>query len=325
MTDASAATTALGPVAGWAPVIEDRGFSTLLRPGAVLHRIATGGTWFEGPVWLPDSGSLLWSDVVGNRLHRWHQDTGQAVFLERSEHQNGHTLDLDGSILACCHGRRRVERVGRDGSITAVVERWKGLRLNSPNDLVVKSDGTIWFTDPPYGIVMPGEGHPGVSEIGDNLVFRFDPATRDLDPVTDWVQAPNGLAFSPDESILYVADSAGATPGDTTGNRHIVAFDVVDGRRLARPRVFYSMSAGAAEGVPDGLRVDVDGNVWTSARDGIHVVAADGRRLGKLPVPEATSNCAFGGPDGDRLFITASSSVYALDVATRGCGRPATA
>jgi gluconolactonase len=317
-------TTGLGdPVAGWRPIVEDPGFERLLRPGAVLRRIAGGGRWFEGPVWLPDEGALVWSDVVGNRLHRWHPDDGATVLLEGSEHQNGHALDVDGSILACCHGRRRVERVRRDGTIEPVVERWRGLRFNSPNDLVVTSDGAIWFTDPPYGIVMPGEGHPGVSEIGDNLVFRFDPASREVDPVTDGVEAPNGLAFSPDERILYVADSAAATPGDTTGNRQIVAFDVANGRTLANPRVFYALSAEAGEGVPDGLRVDVDGNVWTSARDGLHVVTPAGHRLGKLPVPEDTANLVFGGPDRDRLFITASSSIYALEVATQGCVRPA--
>ena len=310
-----AAVLPLGPVGDWAPVVEDPAFEALLRPGAGLERIATGGTWFEGPVWTP-GGELIWSDVVGNRLHRWHPADGASVFLEGSEHQNGHTLDLDGSILACSHGRRRVERLGLDGSVTNVVDRWRGLRFNSPNDVVVKSDGTIWFTDPPYGIVMPGEGHPGVSEIGDNLVFRFDPATGDLDPVTDWVEAPNGLAFSPDESILYVADSAAATPGDETGNRQLVAFDVVDGRRLVTPRVFHALAAD--DGVPDGLRVDVDGRVWTSTRHGIHVLTRDGHRIGRLPVPEDTANCVFGGPDGDRLFITASSSIYVLDVATRG-------
>jgi gluconolactonase len=308
-------TGTLGSVADWQPVIEDPAFEALLRPRARLERIATGGTWFEGPVWLP-SGELIWSDVVGNRLHRWRPGEGPSVFLEGSEHQNGHALDLDGSILACCHGRRRVERLALDGTVTPVVERWRGLRFNSPNDVIVRSDRTIWFTDPPYGIVMPGEGHPGMSEIGDNLVFRFDPATGDLDPVTDWVEAPNGLAFSQDESILYVADSAGATPGDLTGNRQLVAFDVVDGRTLANPRVFYPLDA--EDGVPDGLRVDVDGNVWTSTRHGIHVVTPGGSRLGRLPVPEDTANCVFGGPGGDRLFITASTSIYVLDVATRG-------
>jgi gluconolactonase len=307
--------TDLGPIPDWRPVIEDPAFEALLPPGALLERIATGGTWFEGPVWLP-SGELIWSDVVGNRLHRWHPDEGASVFLEGSEHQNGHTLDLDGSILACSHGRRRVERLAPDGTVTSVVDGWRGLRLNSPNDLVVKSDGTIWFTDPPYGIVMPGEGHPGVSEIGDNLVFRFDPATGDLDPATDWVEAPNGLAFSPDESILYVADSAAATPGDETGNRQLVAFDVVDGRTLANPRVFHALAP--EDGVPDGLRVDVEGNVWTSTRHGLRVLTPDGRRIGRIPVPEATANLVFGGPNGDRLFITASSSIYALDVAARG-------
>jgi gluconolactonase len=304
------------PVEGWAPVVEDPAFSRLLRPGAVLRRIAGGGEWFEGPVWHPEAGALFWSDVIGNRIHRWHPTEGASVLLEGSEHQNGHTLDLDGSILGCSHGRRRVERLGLDGSIAPVVDRFRGMQFNSPNDLVVHSDGAIWFTDPPYGIVMPREGHPGVSEIGDNLVFRFVPSTGELEPVTDWVEAPNGLTFSPDESILYVADSAGATPGDTTGNRRLVAFDVIGGRALANPRVFYTLEPG--DGVPDGLRVDVEGNVWTTTKHGIHVLTPDGRRIGRIPVPEDTANCVFGGPDGDRLFITASSSIYLLDVATHG-------
>jgi gluconolactonase len=308
------------PVAGWEPVAEDPGLEPLLRPGAVLHRLATGGIWFEGPVWLPDSGAVVWSDIPNDRLLRWHPDDGMTVFVQGAEFQNGHTLDYDGSILACSHGRRRIERIGMDGTSSLVVDRWQGRRFNSPNDLVVRSDGTIWFSDPPYGIVLPREGHPGTSEVGDNLVWRFDPSTGEVDAATDWVEVPNGLAFSPDESVLYVADSAATLPSDTTGNRQIVAFDVVDGRRLANPRVFYALTE--AEGVPDGLRVDILGNVWTSAEDGLHVVAPDGRRLGRVPVPERTSNCVFGGPGLDRLYITASSSLYALDVATRGCVRP---
>ena len=296
------------------PSSRTRRWPRLLRPGAVLHRLATGATWAEGPVWLPHDGSVLWSDVVGNRVLRWDPDGRVSVFLADAEFENGHTLDHDGSIVACSHGHRRIERLGLDGTLTPIVDRYQGRRFNSPNDVVVKSDGTIWFTDPPYGITSNREGHQADSEIGDCLVFRFDPRTGELDAVTDWVDEPNGLAFSPDETVLYVSDTSRASHADGGGNHHIAAFDVVDGKRLANPRVFYSVDAW----VPDGFRVDVEGNVWTSADDGIHVVAPDGRRLGRLPVPERTANCVFGGPDLDRLFITASTSLYVIDVATRG-------
>jgi len=239
------------------------------------------------------------------------------VFLEPCEFENGHTLDHDGSIVACSHGNRRIERVGLDGTLTPIVERYVGKRLNSPNDVIVRSDGTIWFTDPPYGITSDWEGHTADPEIGDCLVFRFDPRTGHLEAVTDWVEEPNGLAFSPDESILYISDTSAAKRDDGGGNHHIVSFDVVDGRTLANPRVFFTMDSGLA----DGFRVDVGGNVWTSAEDGIHVIAPSGRRLGRLPIPERTSNCVFGGPGDDRLFITASTSLYALDLATRGAVR----
>jgi gluconolactonase len=305
-------------VAGWSAIADDPAFHRLLRPGAALVRLATGAIWAEGPVWLPGDGSVLWSDIPNDRVLRWHPDGRTETFLDPAEYQNGHTLDLDGSVLACSHGRRRIERVALDGTLTPIVERYGDARLNSPNDLVVRSDGTIWFTDPPFGIISDREGHQAESEIGDSLVFRFDPATSQLDVATDWVDAPNGLAFSPDESILYVADTASALPDDTSGNHHIVAFDVVGGRRLADPRVFYVVEGG----FPDGFRVDVDGNVWTSAHDGIHVLAPSGRRLGRIPIPEPTSNCVFGGPDGDRLFITASTSLYAIDVAIGGAVRP---
>ena len=237
-----------------------------------------------------------------------------SVFLDPAEFENGHTLDHDGSIVACSHGHRRLERLGLDGAVIPIVDRYRGMRFNSPNDVVVKSDGTIWFSDPPYGITSDREGHQAPSEIGDNLVFRLDPRTDELDAVTDWVEEPNGLAFSPDETLLYVADTSAAPNGDGGDHHHIAVFDVVDGRALANPRVFYTVDVGLA----DGLRVDVEGNVWTSAGDGIHVVAPDGRRLGRLPVPEVTSNCVFAGPDLDRLFITATTSLYVLDVAARG-------
>ncbi len=301
------------PIAGWAPILEDPAMETLLRPGAVMRRLATGATWSEGPVWLPGDGSLLWSDVVNDRLLRWYPDGRASVFLAPSEFQNGHTLARDGSIIACSHGHRAIERLALDGSITPIVDRYLGKRLNSPNDVVVKSDGTIWFTDPPYGILSDREGHRAESEIGDCLVFRFDPRTDQLTAVSDWVEEPNGLAFSVDELVLYVADTSAASRG-AGGNHHIVAFDVVDGRSLGNPRVWFTMDSGLA----DGFRLDVQGNIWTSAEDGIHVITPQGQRLGRLPVPERTANCVFGGPAGDRLFITASTSLYAIDVATRG-------
>jgi gluconolactonase len=301
-------------VPGWSAPTGDPSFNRLLAPGAFLRRLATGATWSEGPVWLPEDGCVLWSDIPGNRILRW-SPTGEAsIFLDGSEFENGHTLDLDGSIIACSHGERRVERLGRDGARTPIVERYRGARLNSPNDVIVKSDGTIWFTDPPYGIVQAHEGHLADSEIGDNLVFRFNPATGDLDPVTDALEDPNGLAFSPDESILYVADTSAALRKDGSGNHHIVAFDVAGGRALVNERVFYVCDRGLA----DGFRVDVEGNVWTSAQDGMHIVSPDGRLLGRIPVPEKTSNCVFGGTEGNQLFITAGTSLYMIETATRG-------
>lgn len=306
-----------GPIPGWSALADAPGFDALVPPGASLLRLATGATWSEGPVWLPGDGSVIWSDIPANRLLRWSPVSGASVFLAPSGFENGHVLDLDGSVLACSHGERRIERLGLDGTITPVVDRYRGHRLNSPNDLVVKRDGTIWFSDPPYGIVSDREGHRADSEIGDNLVYRFDPASGEITAVTDAVEEPNGLAFSPDETLLYVADTSAALRHDGGGNRHIVVFDVIDGgTRLERPRVFYALSA--AEGLADGFRVDEGGNVFTSADDGIHVVSPDGTRLGRIPVPERVSNCVFGGPDGTRLFITATTSLYAIDLATRG-------
>jgi gluconolactonase len=300
------------PVSGWEPVIEDPALESLLRPGAVLHRLATGCVWAEGPVWIPADGSVLWSDIPNDRVLRWHPE-GRVTAISGIEFQNGHVLDLDGSIIACSHGRRRIEHLALDGSVTPIVERYLGNRFNSPNDVIVRSDGTIWFSDPSYGIDSDREGHQAESEVGARLVYRFDPRTGELDALTDRFDQPNGLAFSPDESILYVSDTS-----DLTKARHgggpITAFDVVDGRTLADPRVFYVVP----DGVSDGFRVDRAGNVWTSADDGIHIVTPDGRRLGRLPVPERVANCVFGGPTGDRLFITATTSLYAIDVAAIG-------
>lgn len=302
-------------LADWRPIPATAAFESIVPPSARLRRLATGTAWSEGPVWLPSEAALLWSDIPNDRVLRWSPTGGVAEFLAPARFQNGHTLGLDGELLACSHGERRIERLYPTGGWSSVVDRYRGVRLNSPNDLVVKSDGTIWFTDPPYGIDSDLEGHKADSEIGDCLVFRYDPAAETLDAVTDLMDQPNGIAFSPDETVLYVSDTSAAR--DPAGNHHIVAFDVIDGRSLANPRVFYVAEPGLA----DGFRVDEHGNVFTSAADGIHVVDADGTLLGRIPVPEVASNCAFGGEDGKRLFITASTSLYAIDVAVRGAVR----
>ncbi len=300
-----------------ARVVLDERFERLVPPDARVERLAGGAIWAEGPVYVPDDDAVIWSDVRADRVHRWTAAGGDETLHAPGDFANGHTLDHDGRVLACEHGRRRIARYELDGSRTTVVDRYEGRRLNSPNDLVVASDGSVWFTDPPYGILDDTEGYRAESELGGCFVFRFDRATGDLTVMSDQMQHPNGLAFSPDESVLYVSDtSAARLPG---GNHHILAFDVVDeGRRLADPRTFVAMGPGLA----DGLRVDVEGNVWTSAGDGIHVLDALGVELGRILLPEVASNCVFGGRDGQRLFVTASSSLWSIDVAVRGVATP---
>jgi gluconolactonase len=195
-----------------------------------------------------------------------------------------------------------------------VVDRYQGRRLNSPNDIVVKRDGSLWFTDPPYGILSDREGHQADSELGDCYVFRFDPATGALRIVSDWVVEPNGLAFSPDESLLYVSDTSAALAPPGQGHHHIVVFDVVAGQDLANPRVFAEVSPGLS----DGFRVDVHGFVYTSSEDSVQVYHPDGTRIGRIAVPEKVGNLVFGGPAGDTLFICASSSLYRIRLNTRG-------
>ena len=297
-------------------VVQDPRFERLVPVGARLERLADGATWAEGPVYLPDADALVWSDVVGNVVRRWSPADGARDLYRPSDFANGHTLDHDGRILACEHGPRRVARYEPDGSRTTIVDRYDGHRLNSPNDLVVASDGAIWFTDPPYGILDDREGYRADSELAGCFVFRYDRATGTLTIATDAMVHPNGLAFSPDERTLYVSDtSIGTVAG---GHRHILAFDVRHGWRLGPPRVFAIIEPGA----PDGLRIDVAGNIWTSAGDGIHVLDDAGVELGRILLPETASNCTFGGPDGRRLFITATSTLWAIDVGIRGAATP---
>ena len=241
---------------------------------------------------------------------RWSAADGFSEYRTDVEYTNGHMLDLEGRLVSCSHGNRRIERTERNGSIVTIVDRYQGRRLNSPNDLVVKSDGTIWFSDPPYGSSATEKDHTADGEINDCYVFRFDPFDGSLVAVTDVVEEPNGLAFSPDESLLYVSDTSAAFTDDGSGNHHIMVFDVVGGHALDNPRLFAEVSPGLS----DGFRVTTEGQVLTSATDGIQIYSPDAVLLGKILVPERVSNCAFGGPTGRRLFITASSSLYAIDV-----------
>lgn len=290
---------------------------SLLAPNASLMRLYTGTEWAEGPVWLPDARALRWSDIPNNRIMQYSADDGSTVVYRTDvEFTNGRTLDLDGAVIQCSHGRRAVEREDGPGQAPVVViDRWQGKRLNSPNDVVVASDGAIWFTDPPYGIVSNREGRIAAAEYGGCYVFRFDERRGELTPmVTDMVD-PNGLAFAPDERVLYVSDTGWVR--DKSRPRHIRAYDVADGG-CVNGRVFAEID----EGVPDGFRVDEAGRVWSSAGDGVRVFGPDGSLVLQVPVPEPVANLCFGGPDGDDLYITATSSLYLIKTTTRNAPRP---
>lgn len=285
-----------------------------IHPDAQLVRLTGGATWAEGPVYLPRERAVMYSDVPNDRALDWSEQDGMTTWRQPNDYGNGNTLDREGRIVHCEHGGRRITRTELDGTRRVLVDTYDGKPLNSPNDVVVKSDGTIWFSDPPYGILSDEEGHKSPQEQAGCFVFRFDPEDGSVTVASNAMDYPNGLAFSVDERQLYVTDtSAAPKPG---GNHHIVVFDVVDGRELSEPRVLYVMEPGLA----DGLRVDEHGHIWTSAGDGVHVLDGTGQLLARIAVPERTSNCVFGGPDGRRLFITASSSLYAIDTNALGAG-----
>ena len=292
----------------------DPRFNNLVIPPATLDQLWTGGRWTEGPVWFGDSRTLLFSDLPNDRMMQWVEGIGVREFRGPGacHFSNGNTRDRQGRLVTCEHGTRRVTRTELDGSITVLAERYMAKRLNSPNDVVVKSDGSIWFTDPSYGILNDYEGYKAESEIGACNVYRLDPADGSLSVVAGDFVRPNGLAFSPDEKTLYIADSS--VTHDPQGNHHIRAFDVIEGKRLANGRVFTEINPG----FPDGFRIDVDGRIWCSSGDGVQVFATDGTRLGKVRVPEHVSNVCFGGLKKNRLFITATTSVYAVYVAVNG-------
>jgi gluconolactonase len=285
--------------------------------GVELIRVVTGARWSEGPVWLPDRAVLRWSDIPLNRILEVDPNVGELIVHRRDvEFTNGRTLDLEGRVIQCSHGRRAIEREV-DGEVETLVDSFSGVRLNSPNDVIVASDGAIWFTDPPYGIMQAHEGHLGEREYGGNFVFRFDPPTGAITPAITDMDEPNGLAFSPDQTILYVADSAATLRGGA-GNHHVVAYDVSVDFTCSNPRVFAEIEPG----VPDGLRVDIEGRLWISSSDSVQVFLPTGERIARIPVPERVGNLCFGGPDGSILFIAAGTSIYSIPTSTRQAARP---
>ena len=299
------------------PAIEslDTRFDALKLFSAAIERLATGCRWSEGPVWFGDQRALLWSDIPNDRILRWSEETGAvSTFRQPSNFANGHTRDRQGRLVSCEHGTRRVTRTEYDGRITVLCDRFEGKRLNSPNDVVVKSDGSIWFTDPPFGILGHYEGDPAESELPTNI-YRIDGVSGAVTMVCGDVARPNGLCFSPDETRLYVVES-GAVP------RRIRLFDLSsDGMQLANDRVFVTCEPGHS---PDGFRCDVHGNLWAGwgggeGRDGVRVFAPDGDAIGHIHLPERCANLCFGGRANNRLFMAASQSLYALYVNTQGC------
>jgi gluconolactonase len=279
-----------------------------------VQRLWSGARWSEGPAWFAAHGTLVWSDIPNNRMLRLDEANGTVgVFRAPSNHSNGNTVDREGRLVTCEHLTRRVTRTEHDGRITVLADRWQGKRLNSPNDVIVKSDGSVWFTDPSYGILSDYEGERAESEIGGCHVYRIDPATAAVDRVADDFVKPNGLAFSPDESLLYIADTGASHDAD--GPRHIRKFKLSgDGRSLGASSLF----ATCTNGLFDGFRVDREARLWCSAKDGVHVYAASGVLIGKILIPETVANVCFGGPKRNRLFICATSSLYALYLKVNG-------
>lgn len=296
----------------------DKRFDKYKLGNTPIQRLHTGTLWAEGPAWNAVGKYLLWSDIPNNVQLRWLNDDGHvSVFRNPAGNSNGNTFDFQGRQIACEHGTRRVVRYEHDGSMTVLADKWEGKPLNAPNDVVVHPDGGIWFTDPGYGSMMHYEGVKGELHIKE-AVYRIDPKTSKLSLVTDEIDKPNGLCFSPDYKKLYVADTGSPIP------KPIKVWDV-DGTKLSKGRVFATMEFKEQNGGADGIRADEDGNIWASAGwvghgyDGVHIFAPDdGARIGQILLPEICSNLCFGGPKRNRLFMTGSQSLYAVYVETRG-------
>ena len=281
---------------------------------ASVERLSTGHRWCEGPVWFGDGRYLLWSDIPNNQILKWEEETGAvSVFRKPSNFANGNTRDRQGRLVTCEHGRR-VTRTEYDGSITVLMDAFEGKKLNAPNDLVVKSDGSVWFSDPPFGILGNYEGVKAPPELPHSF-YRIDGQTGETTRITDQLKGPNGLCFSPDEKLLYLIESRGVP------NRLIHVSDVVDnGRKIADGRVFLDAGAGTI----DGMRTDIDGNLWcgwgmgSEELDGVMVVSPTGKLIGRIVLPERCANLCFGGRARSRLFMASSHSIYSLYVNTQG-------
>lgn len=306
------------------PAIEelDPRFAAYRLASATIERLWTGARWTEGPVWFGDGRFLLWSDIPNDRILRWCEESGiVSTFRSPSNNSNGQTRDRQGRLITCEHGSRRVTRTEYDGSITILLDSFEGKRLNAPNDVVVASDGAIWFTDPGYGILMHYEGNKAEAELPTN-VYRLDPDSGAAQVVAGDFERPNGLCFSPDERRLYIADTGNSQRPN--GPPHIRVFDVDKNWQLHGGDVFVDMGAGAA----DGIRCDQDGNLWVAAGwggagyDGVHCYAPDGILIGRIHLPEPCANLCFGGRKKNRLFMTAGQSLYALYVEAIGAQSP---
>jgi gluconolactonase len=302
-----------GVIEGTGFEVLDRRFKACINGDARVERLWTGGRWCEGPAWFAAGRYLVWSDIPNDRMLRFDETDGSvSVFRQPASNSNGNTVDDQGRLLTCEHLARRVTRTEHDGSISVIADRFEGKRFNSPNDVVVKSDGSIWFTDPSYGIMHDYEGEYGEEEIGGCHVYRIDPQSCVVTKVAGDFEKPNGLAFSPDERHLYIADT-GASHREN-GPRHIRRFSVKEQGALLGGEVF----ATCTSGMFDGFRVDQTGRLWASAEDGVHCHDPDGTLIGKIRIPEIVSNLTFGGARRNRLFITATSSLYAVYLTANG-------
>lgn len=301
-----------GQVEGTDIEVLDPRFRACFAGHVRVERLWTGARWSEGPAWFAAGRYLIWSDIPNNRMMRLDEPSDQvSVFREWSNNSNGNTVDNQGRLVTCEHLTRRVTRTEIDGSITVLADRWQGKRFNSPNDIVVKSDDTIWFTDPTYGIDGDYEGDKAAPEIDGSYVYRLDPKTGAVDRVIDSMVRPNGLAFSPDETLLYVVDT-GATHVEN-GPRLIRRFEV-SGATLTGGDVF----AESTSGLFDGFRIDHEHRIWTSAGDGVHCYDPDGTLIGKIGIPEMVANVTFGGTKLNRLFICGTTSLYSIYLTTKG-------
>ena len=293
-------------------VIESE-FQSCFVGHARVERLWTGARWSEGPAWFPAGRYLVWSDIPNNRLLRWDETDGAvSVFRSPSYNANGNTVDREGRLVSCEHLARRVTRTGHDGSITVIADRYRGMRLNSPNDVVVKSDGSIWFSDPSYGILIDYEGERAESEIGQCHVYRWDPDSQEIEAVATDYMKPNGLAFSVDESHLFISDTG--ISHDENGPAHIRCHKVNADGTLGKGHVF----SECTNGVFDGFRLDSEGRIWSSAGDGVHCINRDGKLIGKIHIPEIVANVCFGGPRLNRLFIAGTTSLYSAFLAVNG-------